>query len=113
MDDIKKDEDELDRFLTSALDEPPLPDAGFASGVSERLRRHRRRRRWAVGAALSSGTVVTMLGLYFSPPGFDAASTASPQAVALALVLAALCSLVWIGTESRTRPVIRKAGGAR
>jgi hypothetical protein len=75
-------DDELDRFLAAAFDEPPLPERDFMSAVSERLRRYRRRRRWAVGVVLS-------------------------------LVLTALCSLVWIGTEARTLRMTPNAGRAR
>ena len=38
-------DDELDAFLISALQEPALEDRGFSRAVSERLIRHRRRRR--------------------------------------------------------------------
>jgi hypothetical protein len=101
MDDrAKVPDDELDRFLAAALAESPLPDRDFTSSLSGRLRRYRQRRRLAVGVALSFGMVITVLGLYTSPAPFEAASLVSLQGIALALVLTALCSLVWIGTES-------------
>jgi len=106
------DDDELDRFLAAALDEPPLSDRDFTSGLSERLRRDRQRRRSALGLALLFGTVITVLALYFSPAPFEAASLLTPRGIALALVLTALCSLVWIGTESRSVRSIPNAGRA-
>jgi hypothetical protein len=56
-----------------------------------------------VGVALSLGIVATTVGLYVSPAPFTTASLSSLQGIALALVLTALCSLVWIETESRSR----------
>ena len=106
-------DDELDRFLAAAFDEPPLPDRDFMSGLSERLRRYRQRRRRAVGVVLSLGTAATALGLYLSPAPFEAALLDSPEGTVLALVLTALCSLVWIGTESRTLRMIPNAGRAQ
>ena len=102
MDDMKKmtDDDELDRFLMAALDESPLPDRDFTSGLSGRLRRHRLHRQLAMGVALSLGMVATTVGLYVSPAPFAVASLSSLQGIALALVLTALCSLVWIETEA-------------
>src|SRR5574338_24300 len=106
-------DDELDRFLTVAFDEPPLPDRDFTIGISERLRRYRQRRRWAVGVTLSLGTAATALGWYLSPRLPEAASLVSPEGIALTLVLAALCSLVLIGTESRTLTTIPNVPGVR
>jgi hypothetical protein len=106
-------DDELDRFLAAAFGEPPLPDRDFISALSERLRRYRRRRRWAVGVVLSLGTAATALGLQSSPTPFEVTSLVSPEAIVLTLVLTALCSLVWIGTESRTLRTTPNAARAR
>jgi len=104
MDDATRvPDDEFDRFLVAALEEPPLFDREFTSGLRRRLQRHRQRRRLAMAAALLCGTAIAVLGSYFSSEPFEAASLVSPRGIALALVLTALCSLVWIGTESRYR----------
>lgn len=113
MNDSEIPGDDLDRFLAAAFDEPPLLDRDFTSGLSERLRRYRQRRRRAVGVALSLATAATASGLYFSPTPFEAASFVSPEGIVLTLVLTALCSLVWIGTESRTLRAIPNAARAQ
>ena len=93
-------DDELDRILTAALDEPPLPDCGFTSHVSARVLRYRRRRRVAVGVALVCALLLTGVGLALSPGAFEFPAL-SAQEIVLALVLTAVCCVVWIGTESR------------
>jgi hypothetical protein len=102
-------DDALDEFLTAAFNEPPLPDRDFSGGLFARLRRYRQRRRLAVGVALLLGIGVTAVGLNLSSAPFEVTWLVSPQGIVPALVLTALCSLVWIGTESRTRETIRHA----
>src|SRR5262245_9751366 len=100
----------LDGFLAAAFNEPPLPDRGFMSALTGRIRRYRQRRRGAVGVALLLGTGATAVGLSLSSAPFDVASLVSPEGIVPALLLAAVCSLVWIGTESRTLRTIPNAG---
>ena len=93
---------ELDAFLTNALDVAPIPEREFTSALVERLQRHRRRRQIAVGVALALSTVAAAVALYLSPASLQIAADASPAGVVAGLVLATLCCLVWIGTESRS-----------
>ena len=92
-------DDELDAFLTSALQEPALEDRGFSRVASERLRRHRRRRRAILACVSAIATAAASAVMAWSPAPVFTSSLVTPETVAATLILAAVCSLVWIGTE--------------
>lgn len=83
-----KTDAEFDAFLKRELDEPPLPDHGFTQAVTARIERHRRSRLWMFAAAIA-----------IAAPFFPFAAVTAETVVAT-LILATICSLVWIGTES-------------
>src|SRR5687767_4380655 len=92
-------DDELDAYLISSLHEPALEDRGFSVAVSERLTRHRRRRRAILAGVAAIATTGVAAVMAWSPLPVFASPLLTPETVVAALILAAVCSLVWIATE--------------
>lgn len=82
---------EFDELLKN---EEPLPDRGFTRAVMVRVERHRRWRRVAIVIAIAVAAAVVLI----APASLPAAAP-STELVVSALVLMAVCSLVWIETE--------------
>jgi hypothetical protein len=83
--------DDFDESLRRELDEPPLPDRGFTSGVMARIDRARRRRRvlFAAAAAIALAVVGAAVG-----------TEITPGTVMAALLLITISSLAWMDGES-------------
>jgi hypothetical protein len=93
-------DDEFDAYLTAQLEEAALSDHEFSRGVVARMAAHRRRRRLALGGAGVVASIVAAVVLLLSPASVTAVPAMTPEGIVAMLLLVALCSLVWIGTES-------------
>jgi len=82
---------EFDELLKN---EEPLPDRGFTRAVMLRVERHRRQRRVAIAIAMIVAAVIALIAPPSSPT-----TAPSTELVVAALILMAVCSLVWIETE--------------
>ncbi|MCI4567962.1 hypothetical protein [Lysobacter sp. CFH 32150] len=91
-------DNELDAYLRQQLEVAPLPDLGFTSALVIRMERQQRRRRFALIGAGVVATALAGIALILSPASADLAIT--PGTIVAALLLATLCGLAWIGTES-------------
>jgi len=101
------DNRELDALLTQRLADAPVADDGFTDGVRRRLQSHRRRRRATLlVAAIAAAIPVASIGTI----DLSAVVTA-PQIVAM-MMLAAVCAVVWIATESREASLTRGVDAA-
>lgn len=94
-------DNEFDAYLRQQLDLTPLPDHGFTSALVTRMERQQRRRRFALIGAGVVATASAGIALILSPASADLAMT--PGAIVATLLLATLCGLAWIGTESNLR----------
>ena len=97
-----KPDAEFDAYLVCHLDEAPLPDEGFTRAVAARMQRHRRHRRLAFAGAVAVATVIAATAIDVSPAPVCSFRAITPEIIAAALLLITVCSLVWIGTESRS-----------
>lgn len=89
---------EFDAYLRQQFDVAPLPDHGFTSALVTRMERQQRRRRFALIGAGVVATAFAGIALILSPASADLAIT--PGTIVATLLLATLCGLAWIGTES-------------
>jgi hypothetical protein len=96
-----KPEDDFDAYLTRQLDETELPDNGFTHAVAARLKKHRRRRQSAFGAAVALAGLIAAFVFARSPAPALPMLPITSEALMATLLLVTVCSLVWIGTESR------------
>lgn len=92
-------EADFDDLLRHGLVEASLPEAEFTERVLQRLRRQRRRRRWALGgAACVAGAISGTAGALAAGPWIVVPPVSAGTLVA-AIVLAAACGVAWIGGE--------------
>ena len=92
-------DDELDAHLIAALHEPALEDHGFSVVVIGRLTRHRRRRRGILAGVAAIATAAVGALMASSPMPVFASPLVTSDTVVATLILAAVCSFVWIATE--------------
>lgn len=91
---------EFDAYLARQMDEAELPDQDFTLVLAARLARHRRRRELAFGGAVAVASAIAVVAAYFSGGSNVSMPDITAETIAATLVLVAVCSLVWIGTES-------------
>lgn len=90
-----KDDEAVERWLTSALVDEPLRDDGFTTAVLDRIHRRADRRR----TLLTIGWVAAAIPVFTSIPGASVLwASVTPASLAAMMMLSALCSLVWIAT---------------
>jgi|CXWL01.1.fsa_nt_gi hypothetical protein len=92
-------EKRFDDYLSRHLAAEALPDHGFSDLVEARLTQawlHRRRIRHA---GITAAAIAVLASLAGSAPASDQAAL-TPATLALALVLATVCALVWIGVDT-------------
>lgn len=95
-------DNEFDAYLRQQLDVAPLPpDHGFTSALVTRMERQQRCRRIALIGAGVVATAFAGIASMLSPASADLAVT--PGAIVATLLLATLCGLAWIGTESNPK----------
>ena len=91
-------DNEFDAYLSQRLNAPPLPDHGFTSALVTRMERQHRRRRFALIGAGAAATAFAGIAWILSPASAELAM--APGTIVATLLLATLCGLAWIGTES-------------
>lgn len=90
-----KDDETVERWLTSALVDEPLRDDGFTTAVLDRIHRRADRRR----TLLTIGWVTAATAVFASTPGASVSwASITPASLAAMMMLSALCSLVWMAT---------------
>ncbi len=91
------DDTDFDTWLEQKLHEEPLADAAFCAALEQRMAGRRSQR----GALLIIATLCAIasvgIAVWLMP---SAVTIASPANVAAALLLTALCGMVWIATET-------------
>jgi hypothetical protein len=93
-------DDEFDAWLTGRLQDEALPDHGFTARVTARLETYQRRRRLALTSAAVLAGAIIAIGLALAPAPLLSSASLNAESVMATLLLAAACSLAWIGTES-------------
>jgi hypothetical protein len=97
-------EADFDDDLRRSLEEAPLPESEFTERVLQRMRRRRRRRRWALGGAAGvAGAISGTAGALAAGPWIVVPPVSAGTLVA-AIVLAAACSVAWLGGEPGPLP---------
>jgi ferric-dicitrate binding protein FerR (iron transport regulator) len=97
---VTDDDYDFDDQLTARFGNDDLPDDGFSARVVTRLERHRRRRQW-IAAGLCAAALLPVLGALLWLPGpVMTADVVTPINVAATLILATVCSVIWIATEA-------------
>jgi len=91
-------DNEFDAYLSQRLNAPPLPDHGFTSALVTRMERQQRRRGLALTGVGAAATTFAGIALVLSPAAAEFAIT--PGTIIATLLLATLCGLAWIVTES-------------
>jgi hypothetical protein len=90
-----KDDEAVERWLTSVLVDEPLRDDGFTTAVLDRIHRRADRRR----ILLTIGWAAAATAVFASIPGASVSwASVTPAGLAAMMMLSTLCSLVWIAT---------------
>src|SRR4051812_10928068 len=104
---MSTDEERLDPFFASRLDQPALPDDGFTRAVTVRLSRHRRFRRLVFASGAAAATTIAAVAWHQSPGPLLSLAHLTPDVVIAMHLLAAACAFVWIATESPFSSIVR------
>ena len=94
-------DNEFDAHLRQQLDATPLLDHGFTSAFVARMERQLRRRRRILTGVGAAATAFAGFAMALSPATAELAIT--PGTIVATLLLATLCGLAWIGTDSNQK----------